>query len=286
MAREFFKNLPDTSTPLNASRLNGLLNGNEAMGSIVVDDIKSSNLFDKYLYSYDYVKANDIGGVTYYYTAKIYLGEPNTEYYLHTEYINGYSSVGVSNMYVLLLSEIGGDWVAIGHMSGGAIDGVLTSDSDGYVYIQIHKNLSKANYENLIKNSNIQIKKGSTLTPYTPYKNFEGKVYIKTGQETSTNEYDEGDRVYVKRVNCGYLNNGTKTIAHSIENIKNIVRYVGKFKNENTGTLFNIPRSHPSNPSAYNVDCDISKTNINITGGTAYNGTIFIAYIDIYYTKN
>ena len=46
MAREFFKNLPDTSTPLNASRLNGLLNGNEAMGSIVVDDIRSKNFFD------------------------------------------------------------------------------------------------------------------------------------------------------------------------------------------------------------------------------------------------
>jgi hypothetical protein len=44
MAKEFFKNLPDTSTPLSASRLNGLLNGNEAMGNIVVGDVKCKNL--------------------------------------------------------------------------------------------------------------------------------------------------------------------------------------------------------------------------------------------------
>lgn len=44
MSKEFFKNLPNTSTPLNASRLNGLLNGSESMGSIVVEDVKCKNL--------------------------------------------------------------------------------------------------------------------------------------------------------------------------------------------------------------------------------------------------
>lgn len=47
MAKEFFKDLPDTSTPLSATRINGLLDGEESMGSIVVEDIKSKNLFDK-----------------------------------------------------------------------------------------------------------------------------------------------------------------------------------------------------------------------------------------------
>lgn len=46
MSREFFKNLPNTTTPLNAQRMNGFLNGNEAMGSIVVDDIECKNIFD------------------------------------------------------------------------------------------------------------------------------------------------------------------------------------------------------------------------------------------------
>lgn len=46
MAREFFKNLPDKTTPLNAQRMNGFLNGKEAMGSIVVDDISCKNKFN------------------------------------------------------------------------------------------------------------------------------------------------------------------------------------------------------------------------------------------------
>jgi len=44
MAREIFKNLPDTSTPINASKLNGIFNGEESMGSIVVEDINFKNL--------------------------------------------------------------------------------------------------------------------------------------------------------------------------------------------------------------------------------------------------
>lgn len=44
MAREIFKNLPDKSTPLNATKLNGIFNGEESMGSIVVEDIECKNL--------------------------------------------------------------------------------------------------------------------------------------------------------------------------------------------------------------------------------------------------
>lgn len=46
MAREFFKNLPNTTTPLTAPRLNGLLDGDEAMGNILVDTIKTKNNFN------------------------------------------------------------------------------------------------------------------------------------------------------------------------------------------------------------------------------------------------
>lgn len=46
MAKQFFKDLPDTTTPLTATRLNGLLDGEEAMGNLVVDSIKQKNMFD------------------------------------------------------------------------------------------------------------------------------------------------------------------------------------------------------------------------------------------------
>lgn len=46
MAKQFFKNLPDTSTPLTATRFNGLLDGDESQGNLVVESIKSKNVFN------------------------------------------------------------------------------------------------------------------------------------------------------------------------------------------------------------------------------------------------
>lgn len=43
MASNFFKNLPDTTTPLTASRLNGLLDGDEAMGSVLMQNLTVQN---------------------------------------------------------------------------------------------------------------------------------------------------------------------------------------------------------------------------------------------------
>lgn len=69
MARQFFKDLPDTSTPLTASRLNGLLDGEEAMGNLVVDSIRSKNTLQNGVSantnSYGItVKTNDDGSVS------------------------------------------------------------------------------------------------------------------------------------------------------------------------------------------------------------------------------
>ena len=52
MAREFFKNLPDKSTPLTAPRLNRMLNGEESIEKIVVGDIECKNLLNSDAPSY------------------------------------------------------------------------------------------------------------------------------------------------------------------------------------------------------------------------------------------
>jgi hypothetical protein len=46
MARNFFDNLPSTRTPVTAPRMNALLDGDEPMGNIVVDSIRSKNMLD------------------------------------------------------------------------------------------------------------------------------------------------------------------------------------------------------------------------------------------------
>ena len=64
MTKEFFKNLPDTSTPLTSSRINGFLNGKESMGDIVVEDIKCKNFFNKNNV-YTNIALNDGTGTTF-----------------------------------------------------------------------------------------------------------------------------------------------------------------------------------------------------------------------------
>ncbi len=163
----------------------------ESMGDIIVDDIKCKNLFNKNLYSLNYLANNDISTNTLYYGAKIHLGEPNTDYYLQTEYINKYTSVGVSNMYVLMYPAKNRDWLAIGHTGLGITNGILTTDENGDVIIQVYKTLSKTDYENLMANSNIIITKGSTPTTYTPYRAY-GIVESGTNENGTWVKYDDG----------------------------------------------------------------------------------------------
>lgn len=46
MAKEFFKNLPDETTPYEAERFNDLLNGEESLGKIIVEDITCKNILN------------------------------------------------------------------------------------------------------------------------------------------------------------------------------------------------------------------------------------------------
>lgn len=108
-----------------------------------------------------------------------------------------------------------------------------------------------------------------------------------TGQEIATNDYVDGKRVYAKRFDCGYLNVGSVNTPHGLTFSQiTIVRVEGYFRNVNSGTTFPIPRSYPTNYEVYNVDYDINSTNIELIGGTAFNGSTFRAYMTLYYTKN
>ena len=64
MAREFFKNLPNTTTPLSASRINGLLDGDEAMGNVVVDSIRGKNLLNLEQCTFEHCTLNNDKSVT------------------------------------------------------------------------------------------------------------------------------------------------------------------------------------------------------------------------------
>lgn len=113
---------------------------------------------------------------------------------------------------------------------------------------------------------------------------FATKLRIVTGQEIATNEYIDGNRVYLKRIDCGNLpDNSQKTIAHNLTGVTT-VRVEGFYKIEN--------RDIPIFPLQY-IDIGTQSNSSTFFVGTTYisittwsNKTDCIAYVDIYYTKN
>lgn len=186
MAKEFFKNLPDTSTPLNASRLNGLLNGNEAMGNIVVGDVKCKNLFNingSYTIA---VNSPTINGNN--------ISVPNSEG--NSGWTKFNQKIEVKGSLILSCVISGGGGYArpllIPLDSSGNVVTDLTID--GYTYLSAYTGYygqcQDGNYELVLSFpervkyfqlgfihlqatfSNIQLEEGTNVTEYTPYKAF------------------------------------------------------------------------------------------------------------------
>lgn len=199
MAKEFFKNLPDTSTPLNASRLNGLLNGNEAMGNIVVGDVKCKNLFNINGAYTEVTGSPTISGDS--------ISVPNSSgnggytKFIQKIEVNGSLtfSCGISgsNGYARLL--------LIPLDSNGNV--VTDLEIEGYTYLALYGgyygDISNGEYELVLDSpenvkyfqlgfvhinatfTNIQIEEGTTATEYVPYKKIGYNELLKI-QHTET----------------------------------------------------------------------------------------------------
>ena len=154
MAREYFKNLPDKTTPLSASRINGLLNGKESMGSIVVEDIQCKNLYNP-------DNARTSGGSLQNCDNTIYL-QPNTNYVFKSNHtwtqVRLYNSSGVETR------SIGGDREDITEIS-------FTTTSDEVkglfiFYVGDYFNINELDF------TGIQLEKGTVATDFVPHKEF------------------------------------------------------------------------------------------------------------------
>ena len=125
-----------------------------------------------------------------------------------------------------------------------------------------------------------QVEKGTIATEYTPYKNFEGRVDVITGQECPTNEYVDGKRVFVKRINFGNLpNTAEKTVAHGLSNFE-LEDIIATFKSDYR--KIKLPVSSPTSQTS-NIYIAIDNTNIVIITGSDYSP--YSGYVKIYYTK-
>ena len=175
MAREFFKDLPNTTTPLTASRLNGLLNGEEAMGSIVVDDVNCKNLFAGSMYN----------GII----------NQSGAYITNNARITNTTSNGFylpAGTYTLSITDLDACTIVIKNASGTVIQDLadswktlpftFTTTQDGYICFSAKKNndatLNPSDYTP-------QLEKGSTATEYTEYKQPVKKTSVGVKEDTT-----------------------------------------------------------------------------------------------------
>ena len=106
------------------------------------------------------------------------------------------------------------------------------------------------------------------------------KTSITTGQEVATNEYIDGERVYVKRISTGSLPNATTTSVATGLNFSEIdIQKVNGMATRIKGgekTFLPIPNN--------GVEVWLTGNNLNIN--CTINRSEFSGYVNIYYTKN
>lgn len=193
MAREFFKNLPNTTTPLTAPRLNGFLDGDEAMGNVVVDSIKSKNMFNKnnaLIKKFVNKESGDISNSDDWSATDFIEIEPNTSYIFS----------GVTNS----LSSIAG--TAFYNSSKVFISGI---DSTTYNFTTP----ANAKYVRVSLNTEtptqVQLEKGNTATNYAPYQelnidcasgSFTPTIFGDTTAGTATYNLQEGHYTKIGKI--------------------------------------------------------------------------------------
>lgn len=199
MAREFFKNLPDTTTPLNAQRMNSFLNGEEAMGSIVVDDITCKNFLDLSSYA-----GNISEGITYAKNDDDSINLSGTKTSSSSTYeiisyvtlpagtytLSGCPSDGGTSTYAMLIVKVSGTTVLGRDYGYGA---TFTVAEPTYCRVQINVYTSEA----LSKVFYPMIEKGSTKTNYAKHKEYDnadlkGKILWVNPNPTEAMAYQYG----------------------------------------------------------------------------------------------
>ena len=157
MAKEFFKNSPDTSTPLSAGRLNGLLNGTEAMGNILVGDVKCKNLFNTSLTTGNWNTDGTTTTTSNFVRTSGYIEvEPNTTYTLSSE--NNSISSFVGNLHFRNKNK---EFISQIYEFN-----TFTTPENCY-FITFHGSNTVYNLS-----LNIQLEEGTSVTDYTPNKAF------------------------------------------------------------------------------------------------------------------
>ena len=165
MAREFFKNLPNTTTPVSASRLNGLLDGDEAMGNIIVDSIHSKNMFNEQNTNNLWIDGSGNISTTTGCTLQKFSCESDEIYTISATFSSGTNATIViaffDNNNTLLNRYTASDLTTL----------TLTKTApanSSYMYVGHYTNIP----------TTMQLEKGSSATTYAPFQDFDNNGIV------------------------------------------------------------------------------------------------------------
>lgn len=301
MAREFFKDYPDTTTPLSSERINGLLDGDEAMGNIVVDSISSKNLISGWNYGgisstdgsdfadnssrrTDYLPVNISSSLSYtlsglvinqcsmfiaaYNASKVFLGRTGAMIQTST-----------TNLTLSTTSFPSGTPQGTGDIKYLRI--VLYSPASGYTIDSI-----------LASNSNMQLEKGSTITDFAPYQNTNGQIIYST-VERKIGTWIDGKNIYRKVITFNPRTDVLETThSHGISNISEVLPTSCCLLHRTSNQFVPISMAYPSSASAileWSAGWQVSTTQITTWLGSSLRGqidtTTYGAVAIIEYTK-
>lgn len=107
-----------------------------------------------------------------------------------------------------------------------------------------------------------------------------GHTYSTTEQVVG--KWIDGKPLYEKTFDVGYLlNNGTKSISHNIQNLKNVISVIGGGKTD-SGLMFPIIYTHPDGVNT-GIGVIVNSTNIDFI--TKADRTTWHVYVTLRYTK-
>lgn len=199
MAKQIFKNLPDTTTPLSAGKLNGLFDGDEAMGNIIVDTIKSKNLISGWYYGgISSTNGSDSADSSSRRTDYMSVNISSSQSYKLSGLVINHCSMFIAayNSSKQFLGRTGA------MIKTGTTDLTLSASSFSsgtpqgtgdikYLRITLYAPESGYTIDNIVSsNSNMQLEKGTTATDFAPHQN----IGYESGSNANGNyiKYDDG----------------------------------------------------------------------------------------------
>ena len=169
MAKEFFKDLPDTTTPITAPRMNALLDGEEPLGNIVVDSIETTNLLNPNTLINGTVSASDgsYSNVNYVVVSDYIPVEANKSYTIKLNNITNSQF-----LFRIVLYTTGKVYSSTLHTGSEVTEKTVTPSIDGYVRICFGLNGYQLLSPTSIAQANPQFEQSSSATAYKPFIEF------------------------------------------------------------------------------------------------------------------